>query len=182
MEGQRPARPWVSGFGAAGPFVVKFNLAFAFQEITLAGPVGAGDLARGEDYLHPLVAAEIGFGPVIPAGRHDQGIGTRFAQSADVLASVGDGVRLLPIPSHDRHPLRLRQHVMPLCHRCFGHRQITKFEKRQRILPHCQCPGGGWYDPGTLRKLIASRFQPLMAITAIVRSTSSFSEKCCCIR
>ena len=36
----------------------------------------------------------------------------------------------------------------------------------------------GWYVPGTLRKLIATRFQALIAATAQVRSTSSFSEKC----
>jgi hypothetical protein len=37
----------------------------------------------------------------------------------------------------------------------------------------------GWYDPGTLRKLMAIRFQALIAATAQVRSTSSFSVNCC---
>lgn len=36
----------------------------------------------------------------------------------------------------------------------------------------------GWYAPGSDLELMAIRFQALIAATAMVRSDSSFSEKC----
>lgn|GEM_PF-4092395 len=52
---------------------------------------------------------------------------------------------------------------------------------RLRAAEHPHQPNGyafsGWYSPGTMRKVIAIRFHPLMVMIASVRFTNSSSEK-----
>ncbi len=94
VNDKRSARPRVATLGSLCALTVELNFTLTFEKVSLPRAVSTVDLTRSEDDLHAVVATEIRFGLVVAASRHDERIGIRIAQTADVISPVGDHVRL----------------------------------------------------------------------------------------